>query len=1041
MDADRDQHGRGYVQSPFSASENSWPGDGSQTPHYPSKRVHSPSLRVLRPNKRLHIYKSPAVMRSSPSTRHGMFIEGPPEFEEGWRPQKHNADDLRIAHQSANRSPSRRRLDADPRNPSAYHTSSYAGGWHHSTTHSMSGIPRLNITDLVHTPVQRLMQRAQTAAPEVRRSYQDDRHEQSQTPFINRNNNLKKSHLLSPIWNVRVPREQHQPYQEERDPTQYQTLSRREQMTRQLSTYPFDDGGIPGNGGSSSGEDVMINPAIDGRIVHMGSTRNHQGTTVDENSSRGSGGWEPLQEVVTQEGLWNSHNRLQRRKCKDLARNLSDAWHQAQAEGDTQEMKTIERKAKNVKLAAVKPSRGRADQAEYDINPSRNSSRSLSRERVSQSLVEGPSPKARIEYNRQSPQDGVLIPYDEQNGRCQSRSCRLLAFATENFRSRSQSLHVRTPATFDCGRSKSRISPTYKSPHQPLPYEIECTDDEQDSTPLEQMFRRFRHRTQEAHVNETPYRATNVLPKESMSYSDHSNPAYMNNGRPQPRIIPYHAGVDRLKDVQTIIPEDQSMPPPASTSGFQTPRPHVRPGEMASEQRPLESPEVISLLSSAESSPVPKRSLPMKDRLPPPKKKAVPKPNKIRGKIPQQTKRKEIVKEEKDPETTRQQKFADRIIAAEVKVANEDFETQMFGEVISLTAEEEEVRAAAKREAAQRKQEAKAKEKLFKEEAERLAEIQKQKDLEEAREKERLEKEREERSKKAKREAERKQQLALEEAIREEKRKNTVERIETQRAQEAAVAEAREKVKEKKHRIELDDLKLQNLKKDLEIKKLQAASLVAAKAVTPETSKNSPANVAPSFAPAEDPDSLFLPETTPTNGIDSLDVYDVDDRKRFRAMDTGVRSAAEGHSPFRRKMAQEREKLETEKRALEEKKRSEALRLRLEKPKEGRASKRPSPTIRASEPAPSKEYPSEVRFLSDVEHEKLLNENKAAKAQANRKRNAERRKKDFHKIANQKKKKLLEEARQGGYTISDTELKLRVDAHMKEREVCQSSHV
>jgi hypothetical protein len=101
---------------------------------------------------------------------------------------------------------------------------------------------------------------------------------------------------------------------------------------------------------------------------------------------------------------------------------------------------------------------------------------------------------------------------------------------------------------------------------------------------------------------------------------------------------------------------------------------------------------------------------------------------------------------------------------------------------------------------------------------------------------------------------------------------------------------------------------------------------------------------------------------------------------------------------------------------------------------------RPSPAALAPVPTPPKIYTSEARFLSDLERENLEKKQKALQEEAKRKRNAERRQKDFPLIALKHRNKLLEEAAKGGWTYSEEELKRRVDCHMKKLEVIPIAH-
>jgi hypothetical protein len=175
----------------------------------------------------------------------------------------------------------------------------------------------------------------------------------------------------------------------------------------------------------------------------------------------------------------------------------------------------------------------------------------------------------------------------------------------------------------------------------------------------------------------------------------------------------------------------------------------------------------------------------MKERLAPLMKKGTSKGSKC-CKLIIQT---ETPKEELSPEEARQQMCAGVIEDIKAKADQEELEKAMFGHVIGLTSEEEEERVEVMRLEAHRKEEENLKKQLAKEEVQRLAKIQKDREVEEARERQRCEKEREEESKKRKREIERKKLLASEAELKEERRSMVEDRIIAMRKEQAAEAE------------------------------------------------------------------------------------------------------------------------------------------------------------------------------------------------------------------------------------------------------------
>jgi hypothetical protein len=231
-----------------------------------------------------------------------------------------------------------------------------------------------------------------------------------------------------------------------------------------------------------------------------------------------------------------------------------------------------------------------------------------------------------------------------------------------------------------------------------------------------------------------------------------------------------------------------------------------------------------------------KKSVPMKDRLAPVKKRATPKP-------------------QTDPVQDRQRRAAEIIIRKEL----DGLDHVIFGEVIGDSAEEKEKKAALDRAEAQRKREEREKERLIKEEMEKAAELEKKRLQKEAAENARREKEQEEERKRLKREAERKKQEEIEESIKEEKRKKAQDQIEASRQKEIAEREEREREKQKMTLIQAEAKELAEIQSRKELTKIQAASLKPATMFPSQNKK--PADTLQKTVEDEDEDSLFIPET------------------------------------------------------------------------------------------------------------------------------------------------------------------------------------
>jgi hypothetical protein len=852
--------------------------------------------------------------------------------------------------------------------------------------------------------------------------------------------------------------------------------------------FPFCDGGIHGDGGSSSDDEIMTDPSVGGRDVYPGGYRGKTKAATYGAHKSGSLDYHPF-ERADLDAIWDANDRVTRRKTKLLARQLKAEWDAAKKNGDVAAMIQIEQRAKREKIPHGRKEPIRDGNRLSQSPPPQSQS--------SQHHPEGFRAPIQTEYHTNSPHSRALVLFDEQQTHSHLGSRDYLRHATENSRAQSQNRHPRTPTTNNGARSENRVPIALELHEQGDWYDAQEFPDgqDQDPTPLDQKIRQNRQHSQHANVDGSLYRAEDVLPMASINFSNRSRHGKMKHGPPQVQPRAYNYRGDPFDGNQTVS---------ASPS---TPRSHLRPRANISDQKQKDSPEIISLLSSAEDTPAPKRSEPMKSRLEPrPNMKAVPKRSKLST-----TTNASAAKEKKtkangdDPEVTRQKMCAERIVATELKAANEDLEKRVFGEVIGLTPEEEEQRAEVKRKEAQRKEELRLQEEIAKEEA-HIAEMQKQKELEEAREQERLDKEREELSKKKKREAERAKQLQLEEKIKEEKRKKALGQIEAMRVKEEADAEAREKEREKKRTIEADALKLEILRKDLEIKRLQAQTLSGTKHNSLDSPKNSASKGTPTSAVADNEESLFVSENPPnTNNIDnetptrsagtdvrSMHVF-LPDRSFLRTMLAQDRKLRQMESALEliKRSAAAKNRLETSRKSIEPTREKQKQAKQPKKSRRGRTQnntesgsgepdnaihtldqsssviKHPtksalrhgsqphpvhsgpesgsapvSTTSSIAVPAVPKTYASEVRLLRDLQVEEKEKRRKAKEEAHKQQKQAERRQRDLANAALRHRNKIIEEAKEGGYTLTDQEIELRVSAHMKKLEVsheCNSS--
>jgi murein DD-endopeptidase MepM/ murein hydrolase activator NlpD len=100
-----------------------------------------------------------------------------------------------------------------------------------------------------------------------------------------------------------------------------------------------------------------------------------------------------------------------------------------------------------------------------------------------------------------------------------------------------------------------------------------------------------------------------------------------------------------------------------------------------------------------------------------------------------------------------------------------------------------------------------------------------------------------------------------------------------------------------------------------------------------------------------------------------------------------------------------------------------------------RQARQPVPATISSPPAPplAKKYSSTINLVSDVKPQKS---ERSTKQQRTEQQNEARRIRDGERARNNHREKLLKEAEDGDYTISEHEMNKRLDAYMKKREVC-----
>jgi len=425
-------------------------------------------------------------------------------------------------------------------------------------------------------------------------------------------------------------------------------------------------------------------------------------------------------------------------------------------------------------------------------------------------------------------------------------------FTPPQQRTRTPSVSSHRPSVTQRDRSKS-VAPaglTREVP-QSLPQEektsfqphsvVELSEDESESTPLNELFRRQQRQGQASRNNfeESSYNVANALPQKSIFSHDRPEPA-------------------------------ENKPP-------------VAQGTLGGDsQQALEIVSIVSTPNGGEAaSPPPTiRSVPMKERIapapkPPPKKpaatpKSVGRPKKSTPKISKAAKKQKAKKDAEpppDPEVIMQQRAAELIITKEIQGAKEAMDLDLFGEILGLTEQEKAKKEDEIRNEQHRKLLAKTEELMAREEAIELADMERKRIAAEKEEEERLRKEKEEEQAKAKRAIERKKQQALEDQATETIRQKTVEKIEAERRKAAEEAEEREckrrEAKEKQDKVQANAEALAKLKAKQEEAKRQAASLSAAKVSIPGEREKTPADKENDRDAAIEEESLFVPQTEP----------------------------------------------------------------------------------------------------------------------------------------------------------------------------------
>ncbi|KAE9367922.1 hypothetical protein N431DRAFT_494813 [Stipitochalara longipes BDJ] len=630
------------------------------------------------------------------------------------------------------------------------------------------------------------------------------------------------------------------------------------------------------------------------------------------------------------------------------------------------------------------------------------------------------------------------------------------------------------------GRSKS-VAPTsiahevpqllsqrVQRPYQPPSVEDASEDDESESTPLNEVLRRQQLQGQMPRNNfeEGSYKVANVLPQDSIFSHD----------RPKP--------VENKSAVSQGPFGIASQRSPEMVSLLSTP----------------EGGEAASPLAAMRSVPMKERIAPAKK--PPSKKsaatpKSAARPTKSMPKTPKAAKKqvaKKDAEQPPDPELVMQQRAAELIVTKEIQGADEAMDLDLFGEILGITEGEKARKEDEMRAESQRKLLAKTAQILAKEEAKELTDMERQRIAAEKEEKYRLEKEKEEELTKARRVAERSRQEALEEKERDELRRKAAEKIEAGRRKDAEKAEQAERTKreaEKLEKVQAEAEELAKLKAKQEEARKRAASLSASKVAMPgDGDKENGGDI------VIEEESLFVPETEPA----PAGVKPVGPSNAAQVFaQSAPKAAISGYRAEREKAELRREKLAKESRLNARWKRQEAAQALQhapppnseavkERPGPSKASKqdrqppKPKPRSGVSPPpsesasiagsavsqpivssftssaelsfgsnksAPASLFPkdpqnsnSRVKLISDLERQRIENEQYEKQAKENALRKAarteeqkeQRRKKDDEKAREKQKQRVIDEANKLGKELSEEDLAAEVEKYMTKRE-------
>ena len=1061
-------------------SQYSVPSECSRTrrnsdPSYSSAKRHlSPSRTAINPKKRRHIDRlqatvpslprmmdpSPSVIHLSPSSE-GLGTQAKSGAHQCLDQQESNFspyDELHSGrHTSSSYYSTRRKCSPYGHNASFYQNRRHGYEPPHSSPPSMNLTPRhlsIDATQINKRPACS----SRTSTPESCRAFQD-------VPFRTQLERKQKcsAHvtLQSPIWTTDIARDQQRRSGHGLSSPNPYTPRKQKNKHGLQRVYPFKDGGLPGEGGSSSDDNLMLHPEIIGRDCYMGGSK--YATRIIP-AAKAIVDSEKVYSPLTYDEVQIRRYRVQRRLAKLFFRELKAEWDVAKDNNDEEGMDEVELRAAQSKKPKV-PLRDELYEGEKPSHPPPLAGPDL----ALHSPGSVPLSAARNVYQIHSPSLGALLPSIEQLSQSQGRPDSNHLYAEETFQQKSKNIQRGTPKRGDGRRSENRIPLDTESRFQgksPSSSEVLC---DQEPKPSGETL----HHSDEAVIyKDGPFQAAEGSRKRSMSETIHSMAASMKKDSRQSRA-PEEGGIPGM-----LTPEKKRNPHCS----------RIQPDRVTSH---MESATVI-VISSTESSPVVKLSQPMRERIAPPKK--------ARARKSEVAKGEGVSESPVDFDFVRQQRCAENTVAKELNVANAELEEAIFGEAIGLTIEEVEHQAELKRREVQtKKEEAKLQAEIAREEA-RIAKINKQAEIVATYEREKLLKDREEFSKKQKREIERRKRLIEEEQLKDEKRKKAAERIEAQRVKDKADTLAREREKEKSRKIEFDKLKLEVMRKDLELKRLQAASLNVGRASIQDASEKPVSKALPL---EEDESSLFLPESS---SIKDVDMQGVDIGTRPRLGGSGAKQVPELFAKqvfFQTMLAQDTEIQEAEQGQSNAKKRSAACKAQLDAIRKSatqakemsKRSKRSSKTQAASNPTASpyiiqpqqhdvaanypipclvdrsmdaqltktykngtgpsaricsasapapnvtpKTYSSQVRFLTEIECEDTENAEKARERAEKQKRQVERRAKELPGIAERRRQKIVSDAKKLGINLKDEEVEVRVKVHMKKLEVGKTSY-